>query len=72
MVVIAGVSDGFGRRLFQNRGGSVSPVGAGRLRRCADSITAYVSVASKAASFALLLRLFLSVFWPVRMNGRRC
>lgn len=28
------------------------------------SITAYVSVASKAASFALLLRLFLTVFWP--------
>lgn len=29
-------------------------------------ITAYLSVASKAASFALLLRLFQSVFWPVR------
>jgi NADH-quinone oxidoreductase subunit N len=28
------------------------------------SITAYVSVASKAASFALLLRLFLTIFWP--------
>ncbi|MGH9713300.1 MAG: NADH-quinone oxidoreductase subunit N [Candidatus Acidiferrales bacterium] len=32
------------------------------------SITAYVSVASKAASFALLLRLFLTIFWPVRME----
>ena len=32
------------------------------------SITAYVSVASKTASFALLLRLFLTVFWPVRMD----
>jgi NADH-quinone oxidoreductase subunit N len=32
------------------------------------TITAYVSVASKAAAFALLLRLFLTVFWPVRMN----
>src|ERR1700726_2570128 len=31
-------------------------------------ISAYVSVASKAASFALLLRLFLTVFWPVRMD----
>src|SRR6201988_849111 len=31
-------------------------------------ITAYVSVASKAASFALLLRLFLTVFWPVRID----
>jgi NADH-quinone oxidoreductase subunit N len=32
------------------------------------SITAYVSVASKAASFALLLRLFLTAFDPVRVN----
>jgi NADH-quinone oxidoreductase subunit N len=32
------------------------------------TITAYVSVASSAASFALLLRLFLTVFWPVRVN----
>jgi len=32
------------------------------------SITAYVSVASKAASFALLLRLFVTVFWPVRSD----
>ena len=32
------------------------------------SITAYISVASKTASFALLLRLFLTVFWPVRME----
>jgi NADH-quinone oxidoreductase subunit N len=32
------------------------------------SISAYVSVASKAASFALLLRLFLTVFWPVRVD----
>jgi NADH-quinone oxidoreductase subunit N len=32
------------------------------------SITAYVSVGSKAASFALLLRLFLTVFWPVRVD----
>ena len=32
------------------------------------SISAYVSVASKAASFALLLRLFLGVFWPVRVD----
>ncbi len=31
-------------------------------------ITAYVSVASKTASFALLLRLFLTVFWPVRVD----
>jgi NADH-quinone oxidoreductase subunit N len=30
------------------------------------TISAYVSVASKTASFALLLRLFLTVFWPVR------
>jgi NADH-quinone oxidoreductase subunit N len=29
-------------------------------------ISAYVSVASKTASFALLLRIFLTVFWPVR------
>ncbi len=28
-------------------------------------ITAYISVASKTASFALLLRLLLTVFWPV-------
>jgi NADH-quinone oxidoreductase subunit N len=32
------------------------------------TITAYVSVASKAAAFALLLRLFLTVFWPVRID----
>src|SRR5580692_10462415 len=32
------------------------------------SITAYVSVASKAASFALLLRLFLTVFLPVAID----
>jgi NADH-quinone oxidoreductase subunit N len=32
------------------------------------SITAYVSVASKTASFALLLRLFLSAFWPTRVS----
>jgi NADH-quinone oxidoreductase subunit N len=32
------------------------------------AITAYVSVASKTASFALLLRLFLTIFWPVRMD----
>jgi NADH-quinone oxidoreductase subunit N len=32
------------------------------------SITAYVSVASKAASFTLLIRLFLVPFWPVREN----
>jgi NADH-quinone oxidoreductase subunit N len=32
------------------------------------SISAYVSVASKAASFALLLRLFLGVFWAVRVD----
>jgi NADH-quinone oxidoreductase subunit N len=32
------------------------------------SISAYVSVASKAASFALLLRLFLTVFWPVSID----
>jgi NADH-quinone oxidoreductase subunit N len=32
------------------------------------AITAYVSVASKTASFALLLRLFLTVFWPVRVD----
>ena len=32
------------------------------------SITAYVSVASKTASFALLLRLFQTVFWPSRDN----
>lgn len=31
-------------------------------------ITAYVSVASKAASFALLLRLFTTAFDPVRVN----
>jgi NADH-quinone oxidoreductase subunit N len=31
-------------------------------------ITAYISVASKTASFALLLRLLLTVFWPVRMD----
>ena len=32
------------------------------------TITAYVSVASKTASFALLMRLFLTVFWPVRID----
>jgi NADH-quinone oxidoreductase subunit N len=32
------------------------------------AITAYVSVASKTASFALLLRLFLTIFWPVRVD----
>ncbi|MGH9773363.1 MAG: NADH-quinone oxidoreductase subunit N [Candidatus Acidiferrales bacterium] len=32
------------------------------------SITAYVSVASKAASFALVLRLFTTVFWPTRVD----
>jgi NADH-quinone oxidoreductase subunit N len=31
-------------------------------------ITAYISVASKTASFALLLRLFLYAFWPVRAD----
>jgi NADH-quinone oxidoreductase subunit N len=30
------------------------------------SITAYLSVASTAASFALLMRLFQTVFWPVK------
>jgi NADH-quinone oxidoreductase subunit N len=32
------------------------------------TITAYISVASKTASFALLLRLFLTVFWPSRVT----
>jgi NADH-quinone oxidoreductase subunit N len=32
------------------------------------SITASISVASKAASFALLLRLFCTAFWPVRTD----
>jgi NADH-quinone oxidoreductase subunit N len=32
------------------------------------TITAYVSVASKTASFALLLRLFLTAFWPTHVN----
>ena len=32
------------------------------------SITAYISVGSKTASLALLLRLFLTVFWPSREN----
>jgi len=32
------------------------------------TITAYISVASKTASFALLLRLFLYAFWPVRVH----
>lgn len=32
------------------------------------SITAYISVASKTASFALLLRLFLTAFWPARAS----
>src|SRR6202035_3320256 len=31
-------------------------------------VTAYISVASKTASFALLLRLLLTVFWPVRVD----
>src|ERR1700726_3187015 len=31
-------------------------------------ITAYISVASKTASFTLLLRLLLTVFWPVRLD----
>ena len=31
-------------------------------------ITAFISVASKTASFALLLRLLLTVFWPVRLD----
>ena len=31
-------------------------------------IAAYISVASKTASFALLLRLLLTVFWPVRLD----
>src|SRR3989442_5370289 len=30
------------------------------------TITAYISVASKTASFALLLRLFQTAFWPAR------
>jgi len=32
------------------------------------TITTFVSVASKAASFALLLRIFLTAFWPIRGN----
>lgn len=35
------------------------------------TITAFVSVASKAASFALLMRLFLTVFWPVNLSWVR-
>ncbi len=31
-------------------------------------VTAYISVASKTASFALLLRLFVYAFWPVRAD----
>jgi len=31
-------------------------------------VTAYLSVASKTASFALLLRLFIYAFWPVRVD----
>jgi NADH-quinone oxidoreductase subunit N len=31
-------------------------------------ITAYISAASKAASFALLLRLFLTIYWPIRVD----
>jgi len=34
------------------------------------SITASISVASKAASFALLLRLFCTAFWPVRQDWK--
>jgi NADH-quinone oxidoreductase subunit N len=34
------------------------------------SITAYISVASKTASFALLLRLFTTVFWPANANWK--
>ena len=32
------------------------------------SITASISVASKAASFALLLRIFCTAFWPIRAD----
>src|SRR5271155_5602722 len=32
------------------------------------AITAFISVASKTPSFALLPRLFLTVFWPIRMD----
>jgi NADH-quinone oxidoreductase subunit N len=32
------------------------------------TITAYVSVASKTASFALLLRIFIVAFWPIRVD----
>ncbi len=32
------------------------------------SITAYLSTASKAASFAMLLRIILTAFWPVRLD----
>jgi len=32
------------------------------------TVTAYISVASKTASFALLLRLFIYGFWPVRVD----
>src|SRR5271170_3182702 len=35
------------------------------------AITAFVSGASKAASFALLLRLFLTVFWPINLDWVR-
>jgi NADH-quinone oxidoreductase subunit N len=31
-------------------------------------VTAYVSVASKVASFGLLLRLFFTIFWPVNLD----
>jgi NADH-quinone oxidoreductase subunit N len=32
------------------------------------TITAYISVASKGAAFALLLRLYVTVYWPVRID----
>jgi len=32
------------------------------------TVTTYLSVASKTASFALLLRLFIYAFWPVRVD----
>ena len=38
------------------------------MRALRRRLRAYISVASKTASFALLLRLLLTVFWPVRVD----
>src|ERR1700723_2826237 len=56
---------------FKIAGGPFHQWGPAGYGGAPPALTAFVSGASKAASFALLLRLFLTVFWPVNLDWVR-